>query len=75
MRQQEQTRADVRLESTPSPGQRPPIPHEAVCQRTERLALEGDSAPVFQWALAHADRTGDAAVGRCLGVEGVREVI
>lgn len=44
---------------------------ETPCFRIDRLALKGELAGRFQWALAAADAPGDPARGRCLGTQGI----
>ncbi|MCL2656989.1 MAG: ShlB/FhaC/HecB family hemolysin secretion/activation protein [Betaproteobacteria bacterium] len=84
LRQQERERAlreqmeqtpDVRLERprATAPGALPA--NETPCFHIERIALAGDMAERFQWALAAADPAHDPAIGRCLGAAGINIVM
>ncbi len=75
LRQQQETRPDVRLEPPLSTEtQRLPV-DESPCFRIDRITLQGDSAADFQWALGAADPETDPATGRCLGFEGINLVM
>ena len=75
LREQQESRPDVRLESSPGEqGERLPA-QEQPCVRIDRIVLEGEGAKGFQWALAAADPREDPASGRCLGTEGINVVM
>lgn len=75
LREQQESRPDVRLESSKGEqGERLPA-QEQPCVRIERIVLEGEAATRFQWALAAADPREDPASGRCLGTEGINVVM
>jgi len=75
LREQQESRPDVRLESSKGEqGERLPA-QEQPCVRIERIVLEGEAAKRFQWALAAADPREDPASGRCLGTEGINVVM
>lgn len=51
---------------------------ESPCFTIDRIRLEGDAADQFQWALAaahNAGNSGDSAIGRCLGTDGINLVL
>lgn len=80
LRQQLEQTPDVRLQSSPGPDGANRLPsNESPCFRIERIALTGDSAEQFQWALEFADQTEDGtpdpARQRCLGTRGVNLVM
>jgi hemolysin activation/secretion protein len=85
LRQQERERAlrrsqeqipDVRLEQAPVPAESTRIPdRETPCFTVSRIALVGDSAERFQFALASVVASEDTAVGRCLGVQGINAIL
>ncbi|MEX0182034.1 MULTISPECIES: ShlB/FhaC/HecB family hemolysin secretion/activation protein [unclassified Stenotrophomonas] len=75
LREQQESRPDVRLESSPGEqGERLPA-QEQPCVRIDRIFLEGEGAKGFQWALVAADPREDPASGRCLGTEGINVVM
>ncbi|WP_223484911.1 ShlB/FhaC/HecB family hemolysin secretion/activation protein [Stenotrophomonas indicatrix] len=75
LREQQESRPDVRLESRQGEqGERLPT-QEQPCVRIDRIVLEGEGAKGFQWALAAADPREDPASGRCLGTEGINVVM
>ena len=71
LREQQEATPDVRLQAdeTVVPDRLPV--HEAPCFDIARIALDGDKAARFGWALAAADPEDDPATGRCLGTKGV----
>jgi hemolysin activation/secretion protein len=48
---------------------------ESPCFPIQRILLKGDAAEPFQPLVAAADRPDDPAIGRCLGSEGINQVI
>jgi len=75
LREQQESRPDVRLESGQGEqGERLPT-QEQPCVRIDRIVLDGEGAKGFQWALAAADPREDPASGRCLGTEGINVVM
>lgn len=74
LREQQQAKRDVRLDSNNVEGAQR-IPDETPCAWVAGLALSGEEAGRFEWALAHADAEGDPATGRCLGPQGIAEVV
>ncbi|WP_241655260.1 ShlB/FhaC/HecB family hemolysin secretion/activation protein [Stenotrophomonas indicatrix] len=75
LREQQESRPDVRLESSQGEqGERLPT-QEQPCVRIDRIVLDGEGAKDFQWALAAADPREDPASGRCLGTEGINVVM
>ncbi|MFE3970457.1 ShlB/FhaC/HecB family hemolysin secretion/activation protein [Stenotrophomonas sp. YIM B13575] len=75
LREQQESRPDVRLESSQGEqGERLPT-QEQPCVRIDRIVLEGEGAKGFQWALAAADPREDPASGRCLGTESINVVM
>ena len=75
LREQQESRPDVRLESSQGEqGERLPT-QEQPCVRIDRIVLGGEGAKGFQWALAAADPREDPASGRCLGTEGINVVM
>jgi hemolysin activation/secretion protein len=77
LREQQERTVDARLErAPPAAAQRLPAA-ESPCFRIERLALEGERAHDFQWALdaAAGPQGDDPPLGRCLGTEGVNIVL
>lgn len=86
LRQQERERAlRERLEPDPNVRLESPTQTPAAAARLQRnetpcfvigtLRLAGDSAEQFQWALAAANPTGDEAMGACLGVNAINQVM
>lgn len=75
LRERLETTPDVRLEA-PSQVASGRLPmDESPCFVIDSIALDGEGADDFRWALRAADPTDDPATGRCLGGEGVNEVI
>ena len=75
LREQQEARPDVRLDRE-SQAQSPRLPtDEAPCFLIQRIALEGEHAEHFDWALAAAGTADDPAVGRCLGTTGINLVM
>lgn len=75
LREQQETRPDVRL---PGPAEQAAarLPtHEEPCFPIQAIRLDGDDAARFSWALKAADRADDPATGRCLGAEGINMVM
>lgn len=71
LRQQQETRPDVRLER-PATAEQERLPEgESPCFRIGRITLTGESAEGFQWALRAANPSDDQATGRCLGAVGI----
>ncbi|WP_418128013.1 ShlB/FhaC/HecB family hemolysin secretion/activation protein [Thermithiobacillus tepidarius DSM 3134] len=79
LRQQQEQTPDVRLQRPPSADADRLPSEESPCFPIERIALHGDDAVRFQWALAAADRAegghADVAAGRCLGARGINLVM
>ena len=74
LRQQAEPQAHVQSEvATPASVKLPA--NESPCQPIQRLALHGELAERFRWALKAADRNDDPAMGRCLGAQGIAIVI
>ncbi|MDR2880580.1 MAG: ShlB/FhaC/HecB family hemolysin secretion/activation protein, partial [Azoarcus sp.] len=71
LRQQQETKPDVRLERPATPEQERLSEDESPCFRINRITLVGDAAERFQWALCAADPSGDPVSGRCLGAAGI----
>lgn len=75
LREQQEQRPDVRLE-TPSVSALEALPaDESPCFRIDRIVLDGEDAKRFRWALKAADPESDAATGRCLGTKGIGVVM
>lgn len=49
----------------------PRIPPEADCVPIRSLAISGDAAEHYRWALRYVDRHDDPVSGRCVGPEGL----
>ncbi|MET0320013.1 MAG: ShlB/FhaC/HecB family hemolysin secretion/activation protein [Duganella sp.] len=76
LRQQQERQPDVRLQADPAAVAANRLPTgESPCFRIDDLALRGEGAALFPWALAAADRDDlgapDAATGRCLGTQAI----
>ncbi|TBV04364.1 hypothetical protein DNK34_14440 [Pseudomonas dryadis] len=72
LREQLETRPDVRLEALQQEEGEARLPQEeAPCFRIDRIELVGEAAEQFQWALQAANPKDDPAVGRCLGSRGI----
>lgn len=63
--------ADVLGDADAPPSARPWPERETPCFPIERVRLQGDAAEAFGWVLHTLTQGPDAAVGRCLGPEGV----
>jgi hemolysin activation/secretion protein len=63
--------ADVLGDADAPPTARPWPERETPCFPIERVRLQGDAAEAFGWVLHTLAQGADAAVGRCLGPEGV----
>lgn len=75
LREQQETRPDVRL-----PRAEVPLPEhlprgEAPCFPVQAIKLDGDDSAYFHWALKAANPAGDPAIGRCLGTGGINVVM
>lgn len=81
LRQQQESSPDVRLQAPAAPSaEADRLPgDEKPCFVITRIALVGDAAERFQWALAAADRAGDGgddpALQHCLGTTGINRVM
>ncbi|AIZ34666.1 ShlB/FhaC/HecB family hemolysin secretion/activation protein [Pseudomonas sp. K1(2024)] len=72
LREQLDTRPDVRLEAAPAEGATGRLPqNETPCFRIQQIRLIGDAAEQFQWALRAANPAHDPALGQCLGAGGL----
>ncbi|CDG82987.1 ShlB/FhaC/HecB family hemolysin secretion/activation protein [Janthinobacterium agaricidamnosum] len=76
LRQQQEQRPDVRLPAGAALKQAARLPSgETPCFAIRTLALAGEAAGQFQWALAAAGRDedgqADPVTGRCVGTEGI----
>ncbi|MFL9876183.1 ShlB/FhaC/HecB family hemolysin secretion/activation protein [Paraburkholderia megapolitana] len=75
LRERQEVAPDVRM---PSPvivtSERLPE-HEVPCFTIDRIALTGEDAARFDWALKAADPSADPATGRCLGTAGIHAVM
>ena len=84
LRQRERERA-LRRQLEPSPHSRlqepspngfPLLPHnEQPCFTIRHIVLEGERSAHFQWALSAADAPHDPALNRCLGAQGINQVM
>lgn len=74
LREQREQTPDVRVERPQPPSLTLPV-QESPCFTIERIAVTGDAADRFRWALRAADPPGDRASGRCLGTRGVNLVM
>lgn len=75
LREQQETRPDVRLEHE-GEAQITRLPaNEAPCFQIQRMILTGEFADRFGWALGAADPAEDPATGRCLGTAGINAVM
>lgn len=76
LRKSQEQIPDVRLEQVPISAESTLIPErETPCFTISRIALVGDSAERFQFALASVTAGEDAAIGRCLGAQGINAVL
>lgn len=75
LREQLETRPDARLQEAPMAAPERLPQDETPCFVIDRIALAGDQAERFQWALAAANVKSDPALGRCLGTTGINVVM
>jgi hemolysin activation/secretion protein len=75
LRTQAESRPDVRLERALGTALDRLPSHESPCFPIRRIALDGEAAARFAWALQAADPATDPATGRCLGTAGVGTVL
>lgn len=80
LRQQQETRPDIRLERPAMPAASSLLPaDETPCFPIHALVLEGELSGQFQWLLKAADATADgrsdAVVDRCLNAYGINLVL
>lgn len=66
---------DVRLQERPAKDAGRIPADETPCIVIQSIALQGELADRFQWALSAIDPADDPASGRCLGGKGIRMVI
>ncbi|GAA4346839.1 ShlB/FhaC/HecB family hemolysin secretion/activation protein [Variovorax defluvii] len=73
LRQQQEDRIDRRRQAEPRAEDRRLPKDGAPCFRIDRIALAGEFAERFQWALeaAAGEDGSDSPIGRCLGIEGL----
>ena len=80
LRQQQELKPDVRLE-TPQPQKSTTLltTNESPCFTIQHIALIGELSDHFQWLLAATDISEngslDTAAGKCLGAQGINEVM
>lgn len=75
LREQQEPRLDIQLDAlTDSETQRIPD-NELPCFFIREIALSGESAADFRWALKAANQPDDPAAGRCLGAKGINLVM
>jgi len=74
LREREEIAPDARRPVVPVLSTRLP-PTESPCFVISHIALQGDAAERFDWALDAADAPGDPALGRCLGTVGINTVM
>lgn len=76
LREQQEQTPDVRLERAPDAVlERLPTADESPCFPVWDIALDGEDADRFRWALKAADPMEDPATGRCLGTTGINVVM
>ncbi|MGO4222376.1 ShlB/FhaC/HecB family hemolysin secretion/activation protein [Lysobacter sp. TAF61] len=76
LREEHEPSPDVRSPSRPERSAFEPLPSsEHPCFPIHQIALVGEGAKVFAWALRAADPAQDPSVGSCLGTQGVGVVI
>lgn len=75
LREQQETTPDARLERPVTKAFELLPVDESPCFRIDQIALVGEEAKRFQWALAAANPKQDPATGRCLGTQGINIVI
>lgn len=71
LRQQQATTPDVRFEHPLTVASAALPANEQPCFPIHRIALTGEAAEQFQWALQAANPPSDPATGRCLGIAGI----
>lgn len=72
LREQLDTRPDVRLEAAPVAEAQARLPRdEKPCFKINDIRLIGEAAEQFQWALQAANPSDDPALGQCLGGAGI----
>lgn len=74
LREQQERAPDVRLASPTAAMDALPA-EDSPCFRIESIRLDGEDAQAFRWALDAADPKRDPATGRCLGTQGINEVM
>ncbi|WCE06375.1 ShlB/FhaC/HecB family hemolysin secretion/activation protein [Pseudoxanthomonas sp. JBR18] len=75
LREQQESRPDVRLERPADDGVERLPADETPCFPIARIALSGAQADDFRWSLKAADPKADPATGRCLGTAGINLVM
>ena len=76
LRQEQEARPDARLPCETTSAVSELIPHNAPRVDITCIALTGDEASRFEFALNKSVTDGeDAAVGRCLGAQGINAVL
>src|SRR5690606_26471343 len=75
LRQQQETRPDVRLDRPVASADKRRLPDETPCFPITDIRLEGEGSEQFQWALPASGSGGDPALGRCLGTAGINMVM
>lgn len=76
LRQQQDQSVDVRLQNPAVDQAAVLLPkNESPCLKISRITLEGEEAKRFQFALRNVVEGHDPAVGRCLGMQGINQVI
>jgi hemolysin activation/secretion protein len=74
LREGQEHRPDVRFPASEQGGEPALIDGETPCFPIREIRLDSDT-PAFAWARQAADRPGDPATGRCLGVQGINQVM
>ncbi|WP_231731158.1 ShlB/FhaC/HecB family hemolysin secretion/activation protein [Lampropedia cohaerens] len=79
LQREQQSAPHVRLQADGLQGSPLLVEHETPCFRIDQVILEGEMAEQFQWLLASKDRTADGqadpVAGRCLGSQGINQVM
>ncbi|WP_233203410.1 ShlB/FhaC/HecB family hemolysin secretion/activation protein, partial [Chitinimonas sp. BJB300] len=76
LREQQESRPDVRLERLPVAPPLDGIPtNESPCFQVNQILLTGEGSADFQWLLKHASLPGEPLLGRCLGAQGINVVM
>lgn len=76
LRRQLEPQSDIRLSGDTATIADPGFPdHDMPCFPIARIALRGDAAEHFQFALQPVVSGSDSAIGRCLGVQGINTVM